>query len=54
MWCLVDPEKEKGLRNIIVNGTGHQITHEAKFIGTFQMYDGSLVFHVFDNGYKNK
>ena len=52
MWCLVNPEDEKAFREIIINGTGHPVEHDARYIGTFQIMDGGLVFHVFDNGYK--
>lgn len=34
---------------VFIHGTGHPITREVlgRFLGTFQMKDGTLVFHVF-------
>lgn len=53
LWALVNPEeKEKVFRIIETCGTGHDI-HELRFdfrkyIGTYQLHDGKLVFHVFE------
>ncbi len=49
MWALVDPDdKERCRYTIRIAGTGHPIKEEDhKYIGTFQMMDGNLVFHVF-------
>ncbi len=53
MWAVVD-EKAKPLvpHRFYVRGTGHNmgtaIGH--RFIGTFQLSGGSLVFHLFDGG----
>jgi hypothetical protein len=53
MWALVNPsEKEKEIRNIEIFGTGHPIGYDMgisrKYISTFQMRDGQLVFHAFE------
>ena len=49
MWALVDPEKPPEMRNFRLVGTGHPIKEEnLKFIDTFQMHEGSLVFHLFE------
>lgn len=52
MWVLVDREAEKETRHFEVFGTGHPIKHDAtmnrKYIGTYQLQGGSLVFHVFE------
>ena len=52
IWALVDPSKEKEFRNFEVYGTGHNIHCdmgvERKYIGTFQISGGSLVFHLFE------
>ncbi len=49
LWALVDPKAEKESRRIIVKGTGHSIDEEnMKYIGTNQMMDGHLVWHIFE------
>jgi hypothetical protein len=55
LWAMVDPKAEfVSHRQIAIFGTGHSIPDEPvalrKYIGTFQMHDGGLVFHAFDNG----
>lgn len=50
LWVLVDPTAEKEKRTFRIHGTGHDVPDADKlnFIGTFQMHEGSLVFHVFE------
>ena len=50
LWALVDPLAPKVARHFRVAGTGHAIkTFDLpKYIGTFQLAAGSLVFHVFE------
>ncbi len=50
MWALVDPtQTEKEGRNIAIFGTGHPVNCDViRYISTFQLYDGELVFHVFE------
>lgn len=52
IWALVDPLNDKEIRSIEVFGTGHSIYYdmgiERKYIGTFQLADGALVFHLFE------
>ena len=52
VWALVDPdEKDVDKKSITVFGTGHPIDDNLileKFIGTFQLNEGKLVFHVFE------
>jgi len=50
LWAKVNPEAEKEKRSFVAFGTGHQIPDDLnlKFIGTAMIYDGSLVFHVFE------
>jgi len=49
-WFLVDPKATKQTRRFALAGTGHpiadadQLTH----LGTFQLRDGFLVFHLFE------
>ena len=50
MWVRVDTTKPKVKRRIFMHGTGHDIHKDAtRFVGTFQMRMGTLVFHVFDS-----
>ena len=49
IWALVDIEAKKTLRTFATYGTGHQ--HESipgRYVGTYQLEGGALVFHVFD------
>ena len=50
IWALVDPMKEDEERHFEIHGTGHSIypVNNLKYINTFQMEEGSLVFHLFE------
>ena len=49
LWALVDPDAEKEERSFKVYGTGQLIKEKpGKYISTFQMHKGRLVFHVFE------
>jgi len=52
IWALVNDEAEIEERFFEIFGTGHNITGdmgvERKYIGTFQLYNGTLVFHLFE------
>ena len=49
LWALVDPEKPKQKKTILIAGTGHPIIdHNLKFIDTVQQLDGHLILHVFE------
>ena len=50
MWAMVDPTAPTSKRHFRLIGTGHPIEDAAAltFIGTFQMRDGALVFHLFE------
>jgi hypothetical protein len=49
VWALVSPTAPKETRNFRVAGTGHPIGKTVgRHIGSFQMHDGALVFHVFE------
>lgn len=52
IWALVDPAAPKTDRQFQVAGTGHPVNLRpgAKYLGTFQMNDGTFVFHVFEIG----
>ena len=48
LWVLVDPEKGRGPVHIKIFGTGQPISEGGlQFIGTYQLYDGNFVGHVF-------
>lgn len=52
LWALVEPDVEKEERRFQLFGTGH-IIHwgllaKVKFIGTFQLSGGMIVFHLFE------
>ncbi len=53
LWALVDPQETRvEYRNIETFGTGHPIHCDMgvsrKYISTFQLRGGSLVFHTFE------
>jgi hypothetical protein len=50
LWALVDPLMVADeVHDLRIFGTGHDATEVAfwDFLGTFQLMDGRLVFHVF-------
>ena len=49
MWVKLDTKKELAPRRIYVFGTGHDVPDiSMKYVGTFFLQAGSLVFHVFE------
>ena len=49
VWGLCSPDAPKKSVTIRIAGTGHPIDpNPGRYIGTFQMINGSLVFHVFE------
>ncbi len=54
LWASLDTEDVDIERAFVVRGTGHALTGtEGRFIGTFQMRGGSLVFHLFEKKESN-
>lgn len=49
IWALVDSSEPPEERYISMFGTGHRIpsAHSYPYVGTFQINEGDLVFHVF-------
>lgn len=48
IWAMVDPEAEKTKRTFEIFGPGHPVPEATRmYIGTYQLYNGSLVFHLF-------
>lgn len=54
LWALVDPSKEPVKRSFLVVGTGKFFTCEPHyvFIGTVFVFNGTIVFHVFNTTQK--
>jgi len=50
LWAMVDPNEETERRLIEIIGTGNPVEMgiERKYIATFQLHEGQLVFHVFE------
>ncbi|MEE9568331.1 MAG: hypothetical protein V3W37_03005 [Candidatus Binatia bacterium] len=51
IWALVKIDRPKVSRTFCVIGTGHSIEDISRlgYIGTFQMMNGALVWHVFES-----
>lgn len=49
LWMLVEPDTPRVKRRFYVRGTGHPCDDcdADRFIGTFQLAGGQLVFHLF-------
>jgi len=47
LWALVDTEEQKAGQSICIFGTGHPVEFVGGYLGTYQLNDGALVFHVF-------
>lgn len=49
LWAEVDSEEDYVTRLIHVYGTGHAMPQDTgRYIGTFQMMQGRLVFHAYE------
>lgn len=50
LWALCNTNAEKEKRRICILGTGHEAPDYGalKFISTFQLHGGALVFHAFE------
>jgi hypothetical protein len=49
IWALVDPSAGLEPRALLMYGTGHPVSDQAgRYIGTYQLDRGGLVFHVFE------
>jgi hypothetical protein len=50
LWALVETTAMKERRYIAILGTGHEAPSrgDLKYIGTFQLNKGALVFHAFE------
>lgn len=51
LWAMVDPELPKEKRYLLTIGTGSNFPPVIdKYVGTYQLDGGALVFHVFESG----
>jgi hypothetical protein len=52
LWARVDPDAPCVTRRVRFAGTGHPLGEgaDAPYVGTALLYNGRLVFHVFDLG----
>lgn len=48
VWAIVDSEAPQTTRYFCIRGTGHPLGEVGKYIGTFQVHGGELVFHLFE------
>jgi len=49
VWAIVDPSATIEKRLLHVFRTGQQDINPGRYIGTFQIHQGQLVFHVFED-----
>lgn len=49
LWALVQPENKMETRTFSIFGTGHPIDDVGRYIATFQIEGGTLIFHVFEH-----
>ena len=51
LWALIDPEAAVISRKFLCLGTGtktERLNCDHKYIGTFQLYGGDIVIHLFE------
>ena len=51
LWALVDEKETQEPRAFTTYGTGHplpEVLDYGRFVGTYQVHNGELVFHVFE------
>jgi hypothetical protein len=49
LWVLVDPKRPSVTRRFRTHGTGHPVDASVgRYVGTYQLLGGNLVFHVFE------
>lgn len=57
IWALVNPGNAKELRYFEIYGTGHNIftknNTELRYINTYQLDEGTIVFHLFERVHNN-
>lgn len=48
IWARVNPDAKTEERKFRIAGAGNDVEADARYIGTFQLENGSLVFHLFE------
>lgn len=48
LWALVAPEAPTVTRRFRVAGTGHLVGDVGRYIGTFQLFGGGFIGHVWE------
>lgn len=51
VWAVCDSDAPRLQRSFRIIGTGHEIDFDldrARYINTFQLHDGALVFHIYE------
>ncbi len=52
IWVFIDSDIEEEERTFITLGTGHQVyspeAERLQYIGTWEMHQGALIWHVFE------
>lgn len=49
MWAMVDPNRKPVARRFRAVGTGESFESGWSYVGTFQLDEGSLVFHLLED-----
>jgi hypothetical protein len=49
MWALVNPANERVERTFYVHATGHPVRPELVHLGTFILFGGTFVGHLFEH-----
>lgn len=50
IWAIVVPNSPLQIRKFVLRGTGHPfVGGEDNYIGSFQLIEGLLVFHLFES-----
>ena len=48
MWVVCNPGALKAVRHFYIYGTGMQVQDNLIYIGSFQMLEGNLIWHLFE------
>lgn len=49
IWVLADPKEQCHNRRFSIVPTGFEVDSVGTYIGTFQMFDGAFVGHLFED-----
>lgn len=47
LWCLVETDNPPSKLTILTHGTGSLLDEVGQYLGSYQLYGGALVLHVF-------